>query len=262
MTRSFDELIAEATAAPFVGWDFSWLRGRSRTWPLPWRYAQEVTDAARGATALLDMGTGGGEVLGRIPGRPALTVATESWAPNVPLADANLRPLGIRLVHDEGAPDNGDQPAGRGRLAFRDEAFDVVANRHESFVAGEVARVLRPGGRFVTQQVDFGTYDDFYAALELPVPEQPPTWLPLAQQQATGAGLMTVTAAVGSERQRFDDVGALVYYLRVVDWAVPEFSVERCEPALRRLHERMQHEPLLVSQRRFLLVAEKPSMAS
>jgi hypothetical protein len=33
---TFDELVAEATAAPFTGWDFSWLDARSTTEDLPW----------------------------------------------------------------------------------------------------------------------------------------------------------------------------------------------------------------------------------
>jgi hypothetical protein len=88
LTRSFEDLVADAMAAPFTGWDFSWLRGRSRTWPLPWDYRGVVGDAAHGADALLDMGTGGGEVLSKIEGLRRLTVATESWAPKVPIADA------------------------------------------------------------------------------------------------------------------------------------------------------------------------------
>jgi hypothetical protein len=60
--------------------------------------------------------------------------------------------MGIAVVQDEGAPDNSDQNGDRARLLFRDGAFDLVANRHEAFVATEVARVLSPGGTFVTQQ--------------------------------------------------------------------------------------------------------------
>ena len=52
------------------------------------------------------MGTGGGERLSRLPCRPALTVATEAWAPNVAVAARRLAALGIPVVHDEGAPDN------------------------------------------------------------------------------------------------------------------------------------------------------------
>ncbi len=77
-------------------------------------------------------------------------MATEAWEPNVDVAGARLRPLGVTVVSVEAAPDNVDQTPDerRGRLPFPSESFDLVVNRHESFVAGEVARVLRPGGRF------------------------------------------------------------------------------------------------------------------
>jgi len=38
-------------------------------------------------------------------------------------------------------------------LSFKDNSFDLVCSRHASFSAEEVARVLRPGGHFITQQV-------------------------------------------------------------------------------------------------------------
>lgn len=47
-----------------------------------------------------------------------MTVATEAWPPNVPIAAARLRPLGIPVVQDEGAPDNTDSDrTQRGRAA-------------------------------------------------------------------------------------------------------------------------------------------------
>ena len=161
---AFDELVTEALSAPFSGWDLSWLDWpRPRTERLPWSYRREVARRAALADTMLDMGTGGGERLSRQPGRPLRTVATEAWPPNVPVAAERLRPLGIPVIQDEGAPDNTAQADGdRGRLPFRDGAFALVANRHEAFRAAEVSRVLRPGGTFVTQHVDFHSSDDLY----------------------------------------------------------------------------------------------------
>lgn len=48
---------------------------------------------------------------------------------------------------------------------------------------------------------------------------------------------------------------ALVWYLYAIPWVLPEFDVETCEPALRRIHERMQDGPLVIRQLRLLLVA-------
>ena len=147
-----DELLAEAEAQPFTGWDFSWLGDRMRV-ERPWDYTQIVLDAARGAPDLLDMGTGGGEWLADLPYRPRCTIATEAWPPNVVGAARHLRAVGVPVVRDEGAADNARQATEPpcGRLPFRDRAFHLVVNRHEAFVAGTLAQAIgrlaatRPG---------------------------------------------------------------------------------------------------------------------
>ncbi len=256
---TFDELISEALIAPFSGWDFSWLKGRSTVGRLPWSYQREVARRASGAETMLDMGTGGGERLAELATRAPRTVASEGWPPNVPVAARRLRPLGIPVIQDEGAPDNDKQDGtGRGRLPFRDGGFALVANRHEAFVAAEVARVLAPGGTFITQQVDRHAYDDLYRLVGLQVPEQPESWLPLALQQVRDAGLTVQAAVCGAEPHEFRDVGALVYYLRVVGWAIPAYSFETCAAALRAAHDAPELWPAPFRQRHFLLVATKP----
>jgi SAM-dependent methyltransferase len=256
---TFEELVAQAQAAPVSGWDFSWLTERSSTaGSLPWDYRAEVARHAAGAGSLLDMGTGGGEWLAGLAPHPVRTVATEAWPPNAPVAARRLRPAGIPVVQDEGAADNTAGDPGRGRLPFRGGAFKLVINKHEAFRAAEVSRVLAPGGTFVTQQVDTRTYDDLYHGLGLAVPEQPASWLPLAQRQLRRAGLTIRRAEAGEELQRFADVAAVVYYLRLVVWAVPGFTVERFAGRLRELHDTPAAWPVTVRQRRFLVVATKP----
>src|SRR5437764_14111697 len=89
------------------------------------------------------MGTGGGEVFERILDRfRGRAVATEAWAPNVPVAAERLGRLGVAVVH-----------ANNLELPFASTSFDLVLNRHEELTPAEVARVLTPGGRLLTQQV-------------------------------------------------------------------------------------------------------------
>jgi SAM-dependent methyltransferase len=171
--------------------------------PLPWNYPEVVAAAARSCQRMLDMGTGGGEMLLRIPARAAFAVADEAWGPNVPVAAGNLRPAGIAVVQDEGAPDNAEQDGVRGRLPYRTHAFDLVINRHEAFVAAEVFRVLRRGGTFVNQQFDLHSYDDFYLGLGRQIPHEAESWLPLARSQLEGAGFVVSTALTGEEHQSF-----------------------------------------------------------
>ena len=85
MTRPFDELLAEAEAAPIEGWDFSWLDGRATEERPSWGYQRLLADRLRTATTALDLQTGGGEVLAgalanNVP--PPTLVATEGWPPN------------------------------------------------------------------------------------------------------------------------------------------------------------------------------------
>lgn len=259
---SVDGLLDEAEIQPIRGWDISWLGGRVSTTPPPWSFEKIVSRRARRSPDLLDIGTGGGEWLAGLPHRPPRTVATESWLPNVGVAEARLRPLGVTVVQVEEAPDNVDQVSGekRGRLPFPDESFALVTNRHESFVASEVARILKRDGIFDTQQVG-GRHDDFYEALGLPAPPVPDQrWdLRLAVEQVEAAGLRVVECEEGVEVTTFADVGAFAWYLKAIPWTVAGFSIEAHRPHLEQLHERIRTTgPLTVRQPAFWLEAVKP----
>ncbi len=255
----FDDLVTEAMTAPFSGWDFSWLSRHSRARD-PWDYRALVAGLASAAQTMLDMGTGGGEVLSRLPSRAPRTVATEAWPPNVPVAGARLLPLGVPVVQDEGARDNmaQDDSGDDGRLPFRDGSVDLVCNRHESFRAAEVSRVLAPGGTFVTQQVDYHSHDELAEAVGIEMPQQPDSWLPLAEHQVTAAGLVVEETRTGAERIEFDDIAGIVYYLRVVSWDFPAYSLETHRDRLHALFLDRSAWPVTSSLRLFMLVAAKP----
>src|SRR5215469_4207636 len=94
----FDDLLAEGAAVPVEGWDFSWFDGRATEERPPWRYAALMGHRMGAVASALDIETGGGEVLATAPRLPALTVATESWRPNVVVAHGRLAPLGAHVV--------------------------------------------------------------------------------------------------------------------------------------------------------------------
>lgn len=255
----FDRLLDEAQARALVGWDLSF-GGRIRTTATPWNFEQAVERHARRSPDLLDMGTGGGEWLSRLPFRPARTVATEGWAPNVPVARERLGPLGIEVVEVEGAEDNAAQVQGepQERLPFPDASFHLVVNRHESFVANEVRRILAPGGCFVTQQVASDFNADGYALLGLPMPQLPRWQLDAATDQLVRAGLHVEHGEEGAELLSFADIGAFAWYLRQVPYVCPEFRIDTCREALRRLHSRIEGDgPLAMRQKLFWLVARR-----
>jgi SAM-dependent methyltransferase len=237
---------------PFVGWDFAYLAGRRVDTPLPWDYAQLVRDALPHSRALLDMGTGGGELLASLHPLPSLTRATEGYAPNLPVARARLEPLGIAVA----------EVGEDGHLPFADGAFDLVINRHEYYDPGEVWRVLRPGGRFITQQV--GGDDDRELNTLLGAPNATHEYgfwtLDYALPSLKSADFRITRADEARIPSRFTDVGAIVYYLKITPWQIPDFSVERYLAPLQQLHRRCQrHGPIIVHSHRFIIAAEKPA---
>lgn len=245
----FDLFLADAEQ-PFAGWDFAYLNesGRMASEPLPWSYASAALPRLRRATSALDMGTGGGELLALLRPFPPRMAATEGYAPNLPIARSRLETLGV-AVYAVGEDD---------RLPFADAAsFDPVLNRHESYAQDEVARVLCPGGTFITQQV--GVDDNVRLNELLGVPLDVPwkEWrLVTARAQLEAAGMRVSGAREAFPITRFYDIGAVIYYLKAVHWQVPDFSVERHRNALRHIHDLIEHDGFIeVSSHRFFLIA-------
>ncbi len=257
VVRSFESLLAEAQAHPVVGWDFSWLEGRLEEEALPWDYTNMVAELSRKSPDLLDLGTGGGEWLAALPHRPPRTAATEGWPPNQAVARERLQPLGVEVIAYEGPWDNVAQREQEPPLPFPDSCFHLVSDRHESFVARELARVLVPGGRFITQQV--GGWEELTGLLgSPPVDPAGSRWrLDMAVSQLESAGLEILDAGEARPITNCRDVGALVWYLRAVPWAVPNFEVGRYEARLRELHHQSQNRVIKFGEERFWVLAAR-----
>jgi len=84
----------------FSGWDFSFVTGTGRMQEglLTWSYGSMARRLVRQANALLDMGTGGGELLSMLRPFPKKIWATEGYEPNVSIAKKRLEPLGVRVI--------------------------------------------------------------------------------------------------------------------------------------------------------------------
>lgn len=254
----FGDLMEEAREQPFEGWDLSY-GGRIIT-EEPWDFGDLVDALAAESPDLLDMGTGGGEWLSarRLPPR---VVATEGWEPNVPVAKARLSPLGIEVIAVEGAPENVEQDEGAagGELPFPDGFFHLVVNRHESYVAREVLRILTPAGRFATQQVASTVAWDFHRLLGETPPPIAIAWdLDFAVRQITEAGFAVEEQAQGAQLIRFADVGAFAWYLKNLPFIIPDFSIDRARAQLARLHDATGETGIEVRQPIFRLTARRP----
>ncbi len=79
---------------------------------------------------------------------------------------------------------------------------------------------------------------------------------------AEAAGLTVVDLRTQALRTVFNDVGAVVYFLRKVIWIVPDFTVERYRDQLAQLHDRILTEgPFVAHAQRFLIEALRGSDA-
>ena len=253
-TGSKDKLyrfVFEEYNHPFKGWDFSYITGSGRMseGPRKWSYGSIVLARIRQSSALLDIATGGGELLASFSPLPLVTCATESYKPNVRVAWERLEPLGVEVLETK---ENGPLP-------FEDKKFDLVIDRHESYSPTEVFRVLRQGGWFITQQVSDKNDRDLRKLLGA-TRFKPDRWnLKIAVDQLIDSGFKAVSGKQGYHITRYFDIGALVYHLKAVPWIIPDFSVKKYFPVLRRLNDVIEHEGYLeVRNHRFLVVATKP----
>jgi len=236
-------------AAPFEGWDFSYLHGRFDEAEPPWNYPALAREVVARASDILDVATGGGEVFAGLAPFPARATAVEGYVPNLEVARRRLEPLGVPVL----------QGNTRSGMPFEDESFDLVLNRHGGFRAAEMYRILKPGGVFLTQQVGGDNLADLTAEFgaELPYPNN------------TLARVRDEFVSLGAEIRRaedwrgpvtFFDVGAVIYFLRAVPWVVNGFEVERDLGALRRLQARLgEGRPLRFTYTRFLIEVVKPA---
>ena len=258
--RPFEDQVAEADAVSVDGWDFSWLDGRATEQRPSWGYQRLIAERLATAQAALDLETGGGEVLAGAQelarSLPPVMAATESWPPNLAKATMLLRPRGTVVV----------AAADESPLPFADAAFDLVTSRHPVRTYwGEIARVLEPGGTYLSQQVGprsvFELVEFFLgpqpeAALNARHPDH-------ARRAAAEAGLDVVDLRHEELRTEFRDIGAVVYFLRKVIWMVPGFTDADHRDRLRDLHEKIEAEgPFVATTTRYLIEARKPARAT
>lgn len=235
---------------PFAGWDFAHLDGRMVEEQPPWSYAARAAEVMRGASSVLDMGTGGGERLLALRDHwPRRVVVTEDYPPNVHLATERLAPLGVRVVV---VALNRYTP-----MPFADGEFDLILNRHSGTNPAEVARILAPGGTFLAQQIHGLWGQDLIAAFDAE-PPWPHATLENKVRRLKNAGLAILAAEEWSGTFSFADVGAIVYYLKAIPWLVEGFSVETHLEHLLALQSGLERgESLAFEARKYLVEARK-----
>lgn len=242
----------EESIARIEGWDFSHINGRyEEENALPWDYETIIHEVLRDDMKLLDYDTGGGEFLLSLHHPYGNTAATEGYPPNVEYCRKKLLPLGIDLRECSDAS----------RIPFDDESFDIIINRHGDFDPAEIKRLLKAGGWFITQQVgsenDRELVDAVLPGLQVPFPHNT---LKEQREAFEKAGFDILRAEEAFNPIRFFDVGAFVWFARIIEWEFPGFSVGKCFDRLLELQKTIETEGKIAgTTHRFLIVARKPA---
>ncbi len=233
-------------ARDFSGWDLSEIHVRELEPGPPWDYEALVREAAAEQRRILDMGTGGGELLADLrEALPGKVVATEEWDINAPVAYRRLSPLGVDVVRCASMV-----------LPFSEGSFGLVINRHEELSPAEVARVLTPGGLLLTQQVGLHNSHELRAFFPR-----------MNYSDDIFARYAQELGALGFEVERKDhdfkvayaSLGDFVYLLCVTPWTIPGFDVERDLEALLAFEaDRLTEDGIVVTECRCLITARKP----
>jgi SAM-dependent methyltransferase len=239
--------LAIERARGFSGWDFPGVELKRIDPMLPWDYEAIAGDRLRTARTVLDLGTGGGEVLSRVAeGAQARILATEEWSVNAPIAGVRLAALGMPVLRADSL-----------RLPFGAGVADLVLDRHEALDPAEIARVLAPGGTVVTQQCgpdDWPelrrffprktVFGDHYAAY---------------QQGFRDGGLRIEQARWNEARVAFASLHDLVYMLMVAPWYLSDFDPVAEIDTLLELEDALRTDDgIVLSELRYLIVATKP----
>lgn len=240
----------EEEQAHIHGWDFSHINGRYEIEKdLPWDYRAVIHEYLNDDARLLDCDTGGGEFLLSLGHPWTVTAATEGYAPNVRLCREKLLLLGIDFKECS-------EPSS---VPFEDESFDIVINRHGSFNAGELYRLLKKGGVFITEQVGEDNDRDL-VEMVLPGTEKPFPHMNLAEQKRVfeEAGFHILRGEEAYGAIRFYDVGAFVWFAHIIEWEFPGFSVDRCFERLCAMQEEIERNGKIEGTvHRYLIAAGK-----
>ncbi|GAA0077642.1 class I SAM-dependent methyltransferase [Clostridium sp. CTA-5] len=243
------ELLKKEEENTFKGWDFSYLENRWEDEKLPWNYKNILKKYLNPEHKLLDMGTGGGEFLLSLNHPYNNTSVTEIWEPNVKLCKEKLEPLGIEVK----------QVFNDSELPFEDNTFHMIINRHASFDIKEVRRILKPNGIFITQQVGGKNNEKLSNALIK-------DFKPLFSENTLDNNLKELRknffeilyAKEFFPYLRFKDIGAVVYFTKIIKWEFPNFSVENCFEELCKLNEELNIKGYIESiEHRFIIVSRK-----
>lgn len=232
------------------GWDFSQMRDARE--PVPWEYIDVVHQYLGPVDEVLDLGTGGGEKFLSLAPYFGRGVGVDIDPGMITVAQENT-PAALRDKVSFMVMPNED-------LQFPDNSFDVVLDRHSTICVSEIARVLRPEGYFVTQQVGRNNTQSIFASFGWDSESFGPDWyvdLVDLVRDFEQAGCKAIVWAEYDVRYWIEDVESLIFWLKAVPLPEP-FDIEKhWGHVVRTLDDCRTPSGIETNEHRLLLVARK-----
>jgi hypothetical protein len=247
MDNLYEYLVKEYNAH-FSGWDFSYLDGRMEQDSLPWNYKNIVEKNISGKETLLDMDTGGGEFLSSLSSLPKNVYATEGYEPNIAIAEQRLKEKNILVKSIKKD----------GEIPFDDQYFDIIINRHGSYEITDIKQTLKSNGMFITQQVGGLNGIDINMAFGTKTMDYVEWCLIKNIKLFKGIGMKIVEFGEHIGKIKFNDIGAVVYYLKCIPWQVKDFSIDKYYKELKIMNKIIEKESnIKFILHRFYMIIEK-----
>lgn len=241
----------EEKIAHIKGWDFSHISDRyTEEEELPWDFKNIIKSYLKNDMKLLDMETGGGEFLLELNHNKENTSAIEGYKPNVEFCKEKLLPMGIDFRECDG----------KDILPFDDNKFDVVTNRHGDYNCIELKRVLKSGGIFFTQQVGAKNDLELIRILQPEIEKLafPNQFLEIRRKELEELEFEILESGEVYQPIKFYDIGALVWYAKIIEWEFPNFEVDKYLENLYRAQEILENNGVVEGKiHRFYIVARK-----
>lgn len=232
------------------GWDFSSVR-----YKIEGGHESLYEEAVKLGSRLalwLDIGTGGGEAVLPYADTALLLIGIDRSASMVQTALENGRKSGrdnVRFIEMDGK-----------RLDFPDRFFDLITCRHSGFCAREAARVLRPGGYFLTQQVSERDKWNLKQAFGRgqSMDEEDGALLLRYRQELAEAGFREIQCVEWDAIEFYESHEDLLFLLRFTP-IIPCFGQEKedFKQLGQFIREHTTEQGIRTNAKRFMLIAQK-----
>lgn len=236
-----------------IGWDFSKITKRTKVIGEKWDYIEIVKKYVNKETVLLDIGTGGGELLLKIAQFVKKAYGIDHSRSMIKTAKKNLTKSKISNVKFKLADAK--------KLPFPKEYFDVVICRHSDFYPNEVFRVLKPNGIFITQQVgekDKENIKKIFGRGQF-FGERVGTLMNRHLQELKNQGFKILRKDVYNATEYYANMEDLIFLLKNTP-IIPDFDIERDQRFLEEIERRYKtNKGIKTNSFRFLIICKKPA---